>query len=74
MTSDALTWLLDFGNPAVQYRTRTELLNQEDDSAGVIWARQMRSCCRAARVQNFLKGGSSTAMSALVSCLHGQTT
>lgn len=57
MTSDALTWLLDFGNPAVQYWTRTELLNQEDDSAGAIWVRQMRSCFRAVRVQNFLKDG-----------------
>ena len=31
MKNDVLTWLLDTGNPAIQHRTRRELLDQEDD-------------------------------------------
>lgn len=33
MNETILDWLLDSGNPAVQYRTRTELLDLEDSSA-----------------------------------------
>lgn len=31
MTSDVLTWLLDFANPAVKYRAKTELLDLDAD-------------------------------------------
>ena len=41
MTNNALTWLLDAGNPAVKYRARTELLGQEDNPMEVFtWIEQ----------------------------------
>lgn len=41
MPNDALNWLLETGNPAIQHRTRTELLNMEDDpSEAFTWIEQ----------------------------------
>lgn len=38
MCNDTIRWLLDTGNPAVQHRTRTELLGLEDDPAeALLW-------------------------------------
>ena len=41
MTHDLIAWLLASGNPAVQHRTKTELLGQEDDLAETLaWITQ----------------------------------
>ena len=41
MTHDIIAWLLAAGNPAVQHRTKTELLGQEDDLAETLaWITQ----------------------------------
>ena len=41
MYNDTINWLLNTGNPAVQYRTKTELLGLEDDpEEAFLWIRQ----------------------------------
>lgn len=38
MSNDTAAWLLDTGNPAVQYRTKTELFNSEaDPTEALMW-------------------------------------
>ncbi len=41
MRNNVLNWLLDFGNPAVKYRTKTELMDLDDDPAeAFMWITQ----------------------------------